>query len=174
MGDSSVLGMTFFAQSPPLGRRRSRRSAEAVGVLTEARSAVVAVHVAEARKLAAAVAWAGLHVVEDPDSAATWGDTPITLGAEGVPLIAAGCVAEFAAAIGTSTNGGRAYLADALELAHRLPAVYGLIQAGNLPAWKGRASFRPRRPSSSSTPRSRPRCPSTPKKPLTPCPRHGS
>ncbi|MCW2785406.1 MAG: endonuclease [Marmoricola sp.] len=79
-----------------------------------------------------------MNQVDDPDLAATWGDAPITLGGEGVPLIAYGCVAEFGTVIGTSTNGARAYLADALEIAHRLPTVYALTQAGKLPVWKAR------------------------------------
>ena len=107
-------------------------------MLAQARGAQADVLEAEARKLAAAVAWARLHEVTDPGLAATWGDSPITLGGEGVPLIATGCVAEFAAAIGTTTNGGRSYLADALELAYRLPELYARIQAGTLPTWKGR------------------------------------
>jgi len=107
-------------------------------VLADARAAQADIHAAEARKLATAVAWTGLHEVDDPDLAATWGNTPLTLGGEGAPLIAHSCISEFAAVIGTTANGGRAYLADALELAHRLPTLYALIQAGKLPAWKGR------------------------------------
>ncbi|MCX6396197.1 MAG: HNH endonuclease, partial [Propionibacteriales bacterium] len=124
---------------PPTARRRKpRRSLAAAAVLAGARAAQVDAHAAEARKLAAAVEWAALHAVEDEDLAETWGDTPITLTGEGAPLIGRGCVAEFAAVIGTTTNGGRAYLADAVELAHRLPAVYARIQAGTLPTFKGR------------------------------------
>lgn len=107
-------------------------------MLADARGAQAEIQAGEARKLAAAVRWARLHEIDDPDLAETWGDTPITLGGEGVPLIATGCVGEFAAVIGTTTNGGRALIADALELAHRLPEVYALIQAGKLAAWKGR------------------------------------
>ncbi|MGO4255813.1 HNH endonuclease signature motif containing protein [Marmoricola sp. RAF53] len=129
--------MTFSLQNPPRPRKPVR-SLEAAAVLAAARAAQVDVHAAEARKLAAAVEWARLHEVDDPDAAATWGDTPITLAGDGAPLIAHGCVGEFAAVIGTTTTGGRGYLADALELAHRLPQVYEAIQSGRLPAWKGR------------------------------------
>ncbi len=107
-------------------------------MLAAARGAQVEVQAAEARKLVAGVAWAGLHVVQDPDLAETWGDTPVQITGPGAPLIGRGSVAEFAAVIGTTTNGGRAYLADAVELAHRLPEVYARILAGKLPAWKGR------------------------------------
>lgn len=107
-------------------------------MLAAARAAQADVHAAEARKLVAAVEWAALHEVEDPDLAETWGETPVALTGEGALLIGRGCVAEFAAVIGTTTNGGRAYLADAVELAHRLPEVYARIVSGSLPAWKGR------------------------------------
>jgi len=130
---------TTYRNLPPLARRRKPvRSLEAAGVLTAARAAQAEVHAAEARKLVAAVEWAGLHQVDDPDFAETWGETPVALTGEGAPLIGRGCVAEFAAVIGTTTNGGRAYLADAVELAHRLPDLYARITAGTLPAWKGR------------------------------------
>ena len=135
---SSVFFMTFTLRQLPARRRKAVRSLEAAGVLAAARAAQVEVHAAEARKLAAAVAWAGLHQVEDPDLAETWGETPVALTGDGAPLIGRGCVAEFAAVIGTTTNGGRAFLADAVELAHRLPQTYARIQAGTLPTFKGR------------------------------------
>lgn len=128
-----------YRNLPPLARRRKpARSVEAAGVLAAARAAQAEVHAAEARKLVAAVEWAGLHQVDDPDLAETWGETPVALTGDGAPLIGRGCVAEFAAVIGTTTNGGRAFLADAVELAHRLPQVYARIQEGTLPTYKGR------------------------------------
>ncbi len=129
-----------YRNLPPLPARRPRpgRSLEAAGVLAAARGAQAEVHAAEARKLVAAVAWARLHEVDDPDLAATWGDAPVMITGAGAPMISRGCVAEFAAVIGTTTNGGRAYLADAVELAHRLSALYARITEGTLPAWKGR------------------------------------
>jgi 5-methylcytosine-specific restriction endonuclease McrA len=127
-------------RNEPIWPRRAKRvrSLEESAVLAAARRAKQDADAAEARKLAAAVEWARLHEVTDPDDAETWGQTPITLAGEGAPMIAHGCVAEFAAVIGTSTNGGRAYLESALELAHRLPHLYARTQAGTLPAWKAR------------------------------------
>ncbi len=128
-----------YRNLPPLARhRKPARSLEAAGVLAAARAAQVDVHAAEARKLVAAVEWAGLHEADDPELAETWGESPVALTGEGAPLIARGCVAEFAAVIGTTTNGGRAFLGDAVELAHRLPDLYARIVGGSLPAWKGR------------------------------------
>ncbi|MCW2787379.1 MAG: endonuclease [Marmoricola sp.] len=134
------MAQTLLTRNLPLAprRRKPARTLEEAAVLAAARAAQAEVQAADARKLAAGVAWAALHEVDDPDLAATWGDTPITLAGPGAPLIAHSCVAEFASVIGTSTNGGRAYLADAIELAHRLPLVYALVVAGKLPAWRGR------------------------------------
>ncbi|MFL6059677.1 MAG: HNH endonuclease signature motif containing protein [Marmoricola sp.] len=130
--------MKFPSPNLPLSPRKPAKTLEEAAVLAAARAAKADAEAAEARKLAAAVAWCALHEVDDADVAATWGNTPITLGGEGVPLVAYGCVAEFAAVLGTSTNGGCAYLADALELAHRLPLLYARIQDGRVPVWKGR------------------------------------
>jgi hypothetical protein len=127
------------ASLPPVPRvRKPKPSLEECGVLEAARRAKHDADAAEARKLSAAVEWCRLHEVSDVEDAETWGQTPVPLGGEGVPLIATGCVAEFAAVIGTSTGGGRYYLTDALELAHRLPLLYARVQAGTLPAWKAR------------------------------------
>ena len=71
--------MTFTLQQFPARRRKPVRSLEAAGVLAAARAAQSEAHSAEARKLAAAVAWAALHEVEDPDLAETWGETPVAL-----------------------------------------------------------------------------------------------
>ncbi len=123
----------------PLPRRRKPKPSLAeAACLAAARAAKRDADAAEARKLAAAVEWAALHEVDDPDLAETWADTPITLGGEGAPMIATGCVAEFAAVIGTSTGGGRYYLSDAIELAHRLPQLYARVLDGAVPAWKAR------------------------------------
>lgn len=130
--------MTFSLQKLPPRRRKPARSLASASVLADARSAQSDLHAAEARKLAAAVEWARLHEVDDTDLAETWADSPLMLTGAGAPLIGQGCVGEFAAAIGTTTNGGRSYLADAVELAHRLPQLYARIQSGSLPPWKGR------------------------------------
>ena len=79
--------------------------------------------------MVAAVTWAEQHPPESIDEAATWitpgGDTGLTLAGEGAPLVAEFCIAEFALAIGRSTDGGRALVAAAVELKYRLPAGLG-------------------------------------------------
>jgi hypothetical protein len=47
-------------------------------------------------------------------------------------------VPEFAAAIGVSTDVGKAYLGEAVELRHRLVRVWARVVAGDLLPWKAR------------------------------------
>jgi len=119
---------------------------EAAGVLASARRARVTAAAAEAQLLADAVAWAHLHTVDDLDDAATWWDGSRTMGRDtGIPIAGQGCpwvsefaVTEFATAIGLPQQAGRKLVGEALELCHRLPGVWARVQAGSLPAWRGR------------------------------------
>ena len=97
---------------------------------------------AEADVLFAAVTWAEQHPPESIDEAATWvcggGDTGLPLAGPGAPLVAEFCIAEFAAALGRSTDSGRALIADAVELKYRLPRLQARIGSGELPVWRAR------------------------------------
>jgi hypothetical protein len=46
-------------------------------------------------------------------------ETGLPLAGPGAPLVAEFCIAEFALALGVSTDSGRALIADALELKFR-------------------------------------------------------
>ena len=59
-------------------------------------------------------------------------------GGRGAPLVAEFCIAEFALAIGRSTDAGRAVIAAAVELKYRLPRLWDRVQAGDLEAWRAR------------------------------------
>ena len=111
-------------------------------VLVFAREAQAAATQAQADLMVAAATWAEQHPPESIDEAATWitpgGDTGLTLAGEGAPLVAEFCIAEFALAIGRSTDGGRALVAAAVELKYRLPRVWARMQAGDLEAWRAR------------------------------------
>src|ERR1700712_4275264 len=88
-------------------------------VLAFARDARVAADRAEADVLLAAVTWAEQHPPESIDLAATWvsgAEGELALAGEGAPLVAEFCIAEFAAAIGRTTDSGRILIAHALEL----------------------------------------------------------
>ena len=97
---------------------------------------------ADAVLMTAAVTWAEQHPPESIEAAATWvtpgGDTGLTLAGEGAPSVAEFCIAEFALAIGRSTDGGRALVAAAVELKYRLPRVWGRVRSGGLEAWRAR------------------------------------
>ena len=77
--------------------------------------------------LQAAVAWAAMHSVDSLAEAATvWdrGETGLPVAGPGAPLVAEFSVTEFAAAIGLSTEAGKAYLGEAVELRYRLRRVW--------------------------------------------------
>ena len=62
---------------------------DAAAVLASARRARATANAAEAQLLTEAVTWARLHVVEDPDDAATWWDGSRDLGRDtGIPIAA--------------------------------------------------------------------------------------
>ena len=111
-------------------------------VLVFARESQAAANRAQADLMVAAVTWAEQHPPESIDQAATWitpgGDTGLTLAGEGAPLVAEFCIAEFALAIGRSTDGGRALVAAAVELKYRLPRCWARVQSGDLEAWRAR------------------------------------
>jgi hypothetical protein len=119
---------------------------DAAAVLASARRARATANAAEAQLLVDAVTWAELHTVEEIEEAATWWtgtktmgqDTGIPIAGDGCPLVAESAVVEFATAIGLPHQAGRRLLGEALELAHRLPRTWARVQAGSLPAWRGR------------------------------------
>jgi 5-methylcytosine-specific restriction endonuclease McrA len=122
------------------------RDVAAAAVLASARRARAEANTAEARLLSDVVEWAHLHTVEDLDDAATlWvgsklmgQDTGIPIAGEGAPLVAEFAVLEFAAALGLSAESGRHLVAQALELAHRLPRVWVRVQEGSLAPWRAK------------------------------------
>ena len=77
--------------------------------------------------------------------AAVWGDAGLpgltgceeSLGGAGCPTVAAFAPEPFAAALGVSTSAGMQLLADALDLAYRLPRPGGRPHPGGA-AWKAR------------------------------------
>ena len=113
-------------------------------VLTAAREARAAADRAEVRILELALDWAVMHRLDT--SSLFEFERPILLGGAGTPEVSEYCVSEFAAALHISTDSGRCLIADALELAHRLPRVWARVKAGDLPPWRAR------RISSSTTP----------------------
>jgi hypothetical protein len=106
-------------------------------VLAAARDETLAAEMAEVRRFQRAADWAAMHSVDSIGPAAVWeGELPIA--GDGAPLVAEFCVAEFALAIDKSTDAGRAYLGEAVEVRYRLPRIWSLVVAGRVPVWKAR------------------------------------
>ncbi|GAW57112.1 uncharacterized protein PD653_4554, partial [Nocardioides sp. PD653] len=83
----------------------------ATAVLAAARERRAVADQAESEQFQLAAQWAAMHSVDSIGPAAVWeGELPIA--GDGAPLVAEFCVAEFALAIGKSTDAGRAYLGE--------------------------------------------------------------
>jgi hypothetical protein len=112
-------------------------------VLRSARAARRAADAAEAELLVLAVEWAVMHPPEWVHDEATlrmrsFGETDLALAGPGAPAVAEFCVAELAATVGLSTEGGKRFLGEALELRYRLPRLWARVLGGELPSWKAR------------------------------------
>src|SRR4051812_13837895 len=115
----------------------------AAGVLAAARERRRTADRAEAELLGLAVDWAVIHPAESIHQPAThvlagFGQTDLALAGPGAPTVAEYAVPELAAALGHSSEAGKRYLGEALELRYRLPRLWARVQAGDLPAWKAR------------------------------------
>jgi hypothetical protein len=112
------------------------------GVLAAVREDTALVDAVEVRRLQRAVDWAAMHSVDSIAWTATYydcgGDTGMPVAGPGAPLVAEFSVPEFAAAIGVSTDVGKAYLGEAVELRYRLGRVWARVVAGDLVPWKAR------------------------------------
>jgi hypothetical protein len=98
---------------------------------------------AEADLCRLAVDWAVMHPADSIHEPATYvvpgcGQTDLELAGPGAPSIAEYAVPELAAALGLSTDAGRRYLGECLELRYRLPRLWTRLTSGDLPAWKAR------------------------------------
>ena len=110
-------------------------------VLAALHSRHLVVSQAEVDQLRLAVAWAVMHPVESIDrGAATVDGTEgeLAIAGPGAPLVAEFCVADLALALGMSTDAGRTYLGDAIEIRYRLPKLWAVVTSGRVPVWKAR------------------------------------
>ncbi|HEY0902881.1 MAG TPA: HNH endonuclease [Marmoricola sp.] len=94
----------------------------------------------EVRQFRLAAEWADAHPVTDLDDAATVEGTQgeLAIAGPGAPLVAEFCVADFALAVGMTTDAGRSYLGDAVEVRHRLPRLWARVMAGQVAVWRAR------------------------------------
>ena len=86
-----------------------------------------------------AVEWAAMHEPVPGDEAAWFVQGEfLPIAGEGAPQVAEFAVAEFAAAIGLTTDSGKVLVGRAVEIAHRLPKLWKLLVAGRVAAWQAR------------------------------------
>jgi hypothetical protein len=116
-------------------------------VLLAARDRRRAADAAEADLLCLAVEWAEMHPPESLHPAASrslrgFGQTDLPVAGPGAPSVAEFCVAELAAAVGLSTEAGKRFLGEAVELRYRLPRLWRRVVDGDLAAWKARSVAR--------------------------------
>src|SRR5690606_22424453 len=91
------------------------------------------------KKLIMAAAWADCHPPESIDPTQLQlpgGDRPIHPGGDGTPMIAAFCVAEFATTMHVSTGSAERFIADALDLRHRLPRLWTRVCRYEIEGWQ--------------------------------------
>ncbi|MBA3783910.1 MAG: DUF222 domain-containing protein [Nocardioides sp.] len=115
----------------------------ASAVLAFARSSRAIADRGEAELLFAACEWADLHPASSVSDAAAFllgggSEHEEPVAGQGAPLVAEFCIAEFGAVLGISTVSAKHLIGQALELRHRLPRLWRLVQAGDLPAWRAR------------------------------------
>lgn len=134
----------FDASTPA---RTSVSELSATEVLTAVGAAQAEVWRLEARQLALAAHWADLHPADCLHAAAgfsnaevggSWSEHEEPIAGPGCPLVAEFCVAEFGAALGLSTVAAKRLIGQALELRHRLPRAWGMVQAGLVAPWRVR------------------------------------
>jgi hypothetical protein len=112
------------------------------GLLASIRTARDTEDAAAARQLVLAARWADLHPPESIHSAAAFTaagwehEEPIA--GDGCPSVAEFCVAELGAVLGMSTTAAKKLIGHALELRHRLPRLWGQVQAGAVAPWRAR------------------------------------
>lgn len=110
------------------------------GLLAYARGQRAVADAAEVELLRAACWWADAHpACGEPSSHLVPGmGISLPLGGVGCPEVEEFSVAEFAAAIGATTESGKQLVGHALELRHRLPLLWAKVEAGAVSAWRAR------------------------------------
>ena len=113
-------------------------------VIERVRAARLAEQRAAVEQLELALEWARLHPCPVQETPAHWGQADlhgealVPLAGAGAPWVAEFAPADLAAALDISHDAARQLLADALELAYRLPRLWDLVRSGEIPAWRAR------------------------------------
>lgn len=99
----------------------------------------------ENRVLLIAAAWADAHP-GDPGATSPLVERGVRYGGEGTPLVGEFAVTELAPLLGKSHGGARALVADVLDIRHRLPRLWQLVEAGLVHGWQARRIAQATRP----------------------------
>ncbi|WP_395657156.1 HNH endonuclease [Nocardioides sp.] len=113
-------------------------AASVESVLTAAAATREAIADLEVQQLIQATDWVTLHPGEEVDTSIEFGMRDLQIAGDGAPTIDEAAVAEFALAVGKTTDAGRLYLGDAVELCYRLPRLWARVVAGEVAVWKAR------------------------------------
>ena len=71
-----------------------------------------------------------------PTRSARFGDRALPIAGPGAPLVSEFALMEYAAALGLSTDSGKAYVGKTLELRYRLPRLWEQVVTGRVPVWR--------------------------------------
>jgi len=113
-------------------------------VIDRVRAARKAQQRAAVEELQLALEWARLHPCPTIETPSHWGEADlhdeglVPLAGVGAPWVAEFAPVHLAAALGITQDAGRQLIADALELAHRLPRLWARAVAGAVPVWRAR------------------------------------
>src|SRR5687768_5831384 len=107
----------------------------ATEVIERVRAARQAEQRAAVEQLELALEWARLHPCPSQETPAHWGEVDlhgeglVPLAGPGAPWVAEFAPVDLAAGLGISQDAARQLVADALELAHRLPRLWASVRA---------------------------------------------
>ena len=113
-------------------------------VIDRVRAARKAQQQAAVEELQLALEWARLHPCPSNETPAHWGEADlhdeglVPLAGPGAPWVAEFAPVDLAAALGITQDAARQLIADALELAYRLPRLWQQVLAGAVPVWRAR------------------------------------
>src|SRR6478735_1391012 len=116
------------------------------GVLTRIAHAERRDREVQLEKLRLAYQWCIQHPATPSTGTATWGDAGLpglgdcdaSLGGDGSPGVAPFVAEELGAAMGVSTQAAMSLMADALDLRHRFPRLWALVEDLAVAPWKTR------------------------------------
>jgi hypothetical protein len=123
-----MSSLPALQQPPPVADEAS-----AGQLLDLATQALTARRLAEVTELRLAIQWAVLHGHPRDDR-----DPMVTPGGDGTPAVREHAIPEYAMARETHPATTRALIADGLDLVHRLPLTWAIVQAGECEPWVAR------------------------------------